>query len=109
MTPERKKLALTTSFATVYTVPTGKTSVISNIHVANIDGTNEATCDVQWLDDEDSDTAVLLAKVVPVPAGDAVTIGDGGFVLKAGDVLQAKASAASDLMLTIRITEFDTP
>ena len=83
---------------------------INSILVANVDGTNAATCDVRvvkanYVPLGITDTAVAgtfyIAKTVNVPADDVLSIIDNPIYLMETDVLQAKASATSDLDIFI--------
>jgi hypothetical protein len=79
---------------------------INSILIANVDGTNAATCDVKLVKpDQDpigitdyniADT-IYLAKTVNVPADDVLVLVDTPFYLMETDVLQIRGSVASDL------------
>ena len=83
---------------------------INTILVANVDGTNAATCDVRivklnvtplGITNIDTSGTFYIAKTVNVPADDLLVLVDKPFYLMETDVLQAKASAASDLDLFV--------
>ena len=83
---------------------------INSILVANVDGTNAATCDVRivklnvtplGITNIDTSGTFYIAKTVNVPADDLLVLVDKPFYLMETDVLQAKASAASDLDLFV--------
>jgi hypothetical protein len=83
---------------------------INSILIANVDGTNAATCDVRVLKANYvplgiTDTAVAgtfyIAKTVNVPADDVLVLVDTPFYLQEGDVLQGRASVALDLDMFI--------
>ena len=83
---------------------------INSILVANVDGTNAATCDVRivklnvtplGITNVDTSGTFYIAKTVNVPADDILVVVDTPFYLMETDVLQAKASAASDLDLFV--------
>ena len=83
---------------------------INSILVANVDGTNAATCDVRivklnvtplGITNLDTSGTFYIAKTVNVPADDLLVLVDKPFYLMETDVLQAKASAASDLDLFV--------
>ena len=83
---------------------------INSILVANVDGTNAATCDVRvvklnvtplGITNLDTSGTFYIAKTVNVPADDLLVLIDKPFYLMETDVLQAKASAASDLDLFV--------
>ena len=99
--------ALGTTYATVYTCPAGTTALVLLAQVTNVDGTNSADVEAQWLDDSNADAATRISPVgLPVPAKAAINVLDNGpLVLEAGDQFQAKASAAGDLEITLSISE----
>ena len=83
---------------------------VNSILIANVDGTNAATCDVRvvklnvtplGITNVDTSGTFYLAKTVNVPADDLLVLVDKPFYLMETDVLQAKASAASDLDLFV--------
>ena len=83
---------------------------INSITVANVDGTNAATCDVcvvkanatpLGITNYDISGTFYLAKTVNVPADDILVVLDKPIYLMETDVLQAKASATSDLDIFI--------
>ena len=99
------RLAVTTSYSSIYTCPAATTAIVLMAQVANVDGTNSADISLQWLDDSDSDVATRLGPTIPVPADSALGLLDGKLVLMAGDQLQALASANGDLELTVSVLE----
>ena len=101
---------LTTSFVAFITVTAEYVVKVNSIVVANIDGTNAATCDVKLgkanatpvgITNYDISGTVYLAKTVNVPADDILVVIDKPIYLMEGDVLKGGASAASDLDLFI--------
>ena len=83
---------------------------INSILVANVDGVNAATCDVRvvklnvtplGITNLDTSGTFYIAKTLNVPADDVLVVVDKPFYLMETDVLQAKASAASDLDLFV--------
>ena len=83
---------------------------VNSILVANVDGTNAATCDVRvvklnvtplGISNIDTSGTFYLAKTVNVPADDVLVLIDTPFYLMETDVLQARGSAASDLDLFV--------
>ena len=101
---------LGTSFFAYITVTAEYVVKVNSIVVANIDGTNAATCDVKLVKpDQDpigitdyniADT-IYLAKTVNVPADDILVVVDTPFYMMAGDALSALASANGDLDILI--------
>ena len=102
--------SLTTSYIAHITVSAEYVVKVNLINDANIDGTAAATCDVKLVKvDQDPigitdyaiDDTIYLAKTVNVPADDILVVIDKPIYLMETDVLQAKASAASDLDLYV--------
>ena len=103
-------LHLTTSEVALITVTAEYLIKVNSILVANVDGTNAATCDVRvvklnvtplGITNLDTSGTFYIAKTVNVPADDLLVLIDKPFYLMETDVLQAKASAASDLDLFV--------
>ena len=103
-------LHLTTSEVALITVTAEYIVKINSILVANVDGTNDATCDVRivklnvtplGITNLDTSGTFYIAKTVNVPADDVLSIIDKPIYLMETDVLQAKSSAASDLDLVV--------
>ena len=101
---------LTTSLVAFLTVTAEYLLKVNSILVANVDGTNAATCDVRvvklnvtplGITNLDTSGTFYIAKTVNVPADDILVLVDKPFYLMETDVLQAKASAASDLDLFV--------
>jgi hypothetical protein len=101
---------LTTSLVAFLTVTAEYLLKVNSIIVANVDGTNAATCDVcivklnvtpLGITNYDVSGTFYIAKTVNVPADDILVVVDKPFYLMETDVLQAKASAASDLDIFI--------
>ena len=101
---------LTTSFVAFITVTAEYVVKVNYIHIANIDGIDDATCDVKLVKvDQDpigiTDYAIndeiYLAKTVNVPADDILVLVDRPFYMMAGDALSALASVASRLDILI--------
>ena len=83
---------------------------VNSILVANVDGTNAATCDVRvvklnvtplGITNLDTSGTFYIAKTLNVPADDVLVVLDKPIYLMETDVLQAKASATSDLDIFI--------
>ena len=101
---------LTTSFVAFITVTAEYVVKVNSITVANIDGTNAATCDVKLVKQNatpvgitnyDISDTIYLAKTVNVPADDILVVVDKPFYMMETDALSALASAASDLDILI--------
>ena len=101
---------LTTSLVAFLTVTAEYILKVNSIIVANVDGTNAATCDVQivklnvtplGITNYDVSGTFYIAKTVNVPADDILVVVDKPFYLMETDVLKALASANSDLDIFI--------
>ena len=101
---------LTTSFVAFITVTAEYVVKVNSITVANIDGTNAATCDVKLVKQNatpvgitnyDISDTIYLAKTVNVPADDILVVTDKPFYMMEADALSALASANSDLDILI--------
>ena len=98
---------LTTTAATALITATAEYIIkINSILVANVDGTNAATCDVRivklnvtplGITNIDTSGTFYIAKTVNVPADDILVVVDKPIYLMETDVLQIRGSAASDL------------
>ena len=102
--------SLTTSYIAHITVSAEYVVKVNYIHVANVDGTNAATCDVcvvkqnatpLGITNYDISGTFYLAKTVNVPADDILVVVDKPIYLMEGDVLRGGASAASVLELFV--------
>ena len=104
-------VAITTA-TTIYQVPIGTdSSVVHSIYIANVDGVNSATVNIEVSTDGAGVANFFhIAKTVIVPA-DSTLILDKPVNLfntnnaSAGDLMRATASAASDLEAFISILE----
>ena len=104
-------VAITTA-TTIYQVPIGTdSSVVHSIYIANIDGTNAATVNIEVsTDGAGSGSFFHVAKTVQVPA-DSSLILDKPINLRnannasAGDLIRATASAASDLQAFVSVLQ----
>ena len=99
-------LHLTTSEVALITVTAEYLIKVNSIIVANVDGTNAATCDVRvvklnvtplGITNIDTSGTFYIAKTVNVPADDILVVVDRPLYLMETDVLQIRGSAASDL------------
>jgi len=105
-------VAIGNSATTIYQVPIGvNSSVVHSIYIANVDGVNSATVNIEVsTDGAGSGSFFHIAKTVIVPA-DSTLILDKPVNLfntnnaSAGDLMRATASAASDLEAFISILE----
>ena len=105
-------VAIGNSATTIYQVPIGTdSSVVHSIYIANIDGTNNATVNIEVsTDGAGSGSFFHVAKTVQVPA-DSSLILDKPINLRnannasAGDMIRATASAASDLQAFVSVLQ----
>jgi hypothetical protein len=99
------RLLVGTAYSSVYTVPAGTTAIILLAQAANVDGATNAEVSLQWLDASATNAATRLAHTLAVPADAALGLLDGKLVLETGDDLQALASAAGAIELTLSVME----
>ena len=105
-------VAIGDSATTVYQVPIGTdSSVVHSIYIANIDGTNSATVNIEVsTDGAGSGSFFHVAKTVQVPA-DSSLILDKPINLRnannasAGDLIRATASATGDLQAFVSVLQ----
>jgi len=105
-------VAIGNTATTVYQVPIGTdSSVVHSIYIANIDGINSATVNIEVsTDGAGSGSFFHVAKTVQVPA-DSSLILDKPINLRnannasAGDMIRATASAASDLQAFVSVLQ----
>ena len=105
-------IAIGATATTVYQVPIGTdSSVVHSIYIANIDGVNSATVNIEVsTDGAGSANFFHVAKTVQVPA-DSSLILDKPINLRnannasAGDLIRATASAASDLQAFVSVLQ----
>lgn len=100
-TPDVIGAALTTSAADLFTVPADTVRHVLQVQACNVDGSNAVDVTLQWTDSSASDAVTRLAYQVTVAAQDARTLLAGSLALRAGDKLQALASASSDAEITV--------
>ena len=99
-------LAVTNSSQDAYTCPANTTTIVREIIVSNIDGTNSADTTIQFYN---GSTAYELAHTVPVPADSTLIVlgKDAPIYLEEGHIIRGSASAASDLQVVISYEELD--
>ena len=105
-------VAIGATATTVYQVPIGTdSSVVHSIYIANIDGVNSATVNIEVsTDGAGSANFFHVAKTVQVPA-DSTLILDKPINLRnannasAGDLIRATASAAGDLQAFVSVLQ----
>lgn len=96
--------ALTTTSADILTnsAASNKIFKVNTVLVSNIDGVNNATCDVTFYD-ASATTSYNLAKVILVPAASTLKIisKDNPIYLEEGDKIAGLASATTRLQIII--------
>ena len=109
---ESQGLALGTGDANVIiaAVLDNKVVKINRITVANVDGTNAATCSVKVVKASFTSAAtgaagnvgtIYLAKTISIPADASLVLLDTPIYMQVGDALQGGASAAGDLEIFV--------
>ncbi len=94
----------TTTIQTLYTCPSATSGVVHAIYLSNVDGTNDATVDVSVSGSANFDDRRYILKTVDVPADSTVVL-EKPINLGAGDKLETKASANSDIDVFASILE----
>ena len=105
-------VAIGATATTIYQVPIGTdSSVVHSIYIANVDGVNSATVNIEVSTDGAGAADFFhVAKTVQVPA-DSSLILDKPINLRnannasAGDMIRATASAASDLQAFVSVLQ----
>lgn len=106
-TPDVIGVPLTTGAADLFTVPAGRVRHILQVQAANVDGTDDVDVTVQWTDASNANAVTRLAYQITVASKDARSMLAGPMVLRAGDKLQALASADGDAELTVTYYDED--
>lgn len=94
----------TTSYADIYVCPAGTTAIVISLQAANV-GAVSRTVSAQYLDDSAADAATRLVEAVTIPVGAAIDLVAKRVVLEAGDALQVKASANTDVEVSAHVLE----
>jgi len=104
--PNIVNVATITGKTAVQAIGTSATAIVTNsassnkvfkinaLYVSNVDGTNNATVNVDLYR---SSTAYHIAKTITVPADSTLDVISKAIYLEEGDALRLTASAASDL------------
>ena len=89
-----------TTVTSVYTAPTGMTSIILELDIANTTSST-ITADVQ-LEDDSASTAAYIVKTAPIsPGGTLQIIGGQKVILESDDAIKVTASGAADVVVGI--------
>lgn len=92
---------LTTTSSTLYTSPTGYTSIVLMAHVSNVTSTTKTVT----FSHVDGATTTELLKDFSIPGNDAVSATTGKLILEEGHSISALASANSSLKVVLSILE----
>jgi|TARA_X000001388_G_scaffold21967_1_gene14962 hypothetical protein len=100
------QIAITTSNQDIVpAIAASTTAIVLSIRATNVDGTNDATVDVQVVDTGGSPTA-YIAKTMSVPADTSLELaGQSKLVLETGDKIQGLASADNDVEIFVSYLE----
>lgn len=101
-------LAVTNSSQDAYTCPANTTTIVREIIVTNIDGTNNADITLS-LHDGSASSAKAFVSTKSVSADDFLRIDTANIYLEASDKIQAVASATGDLNLFLFLEEYYDP
>ena len=101
-------LAVTNSSQDAYTCPANTTTIVREIIVTNIDGTNNADITLS-LHDGSASSAKAFVSTKQVNADDFLRIHTANIYLEASDKIQAVASATGDLNLFLFLEEYYDP
>ena len=101
---QTETLVLTTSNQTMYTAPTGYTSIVLYAHISNY-GSSDTTVTMSHV--RRSPTTEII-KGANVPVNDAFVPMDGKLVLETNDSIQISAGANSTLKCILSILETAT-
>ena len=108
-------VAITTA-TTIYQVPQNTDSaVVHSIYIANIDGTNSATVNIEVsTDGAGAANFFHVAKTVQVPADSSlildkpINLRNANSVASGGDLIRATASATGDLEAFVSVLQITT-
>lgn len=101
-------LAVTNSSQDAYTCPANTTTIVREIIVTNVDGTNNADITLS-LHDSSASSAKAFVSTKQVNADDFLRIDTANIYLEASDKIQAVASATGDLNLFLFLEEYYDP
>ena len=101
---QTETLVLTTSNQTMYTAPTGYTSIVLYAHISNY-GAADTTVTMSHVR---SRTTTEIIKGANVPVNDAFVPMEGKLVLETNDSIQISAGANSTLKCILSILETAT-
>ena len=100
--------AVTTGGNTLYTAPTGVTSIVLHLQAANVDGATSADLTSHWTDSSNSNAVCRLGSLIPVGPKSAIPIVVGKLALEPGDTLVFTASADSIIEISGTVLEMSS-
>ena len=93
------------SYATLYTCPSGTQTVVLGLAIAN-KSTNAVTVQVQFTDTSASNATFQLLENVSIPANTTLeTLAGQKYILEAGDILKVKAGTGSAIDVVMGLME----
>ena len=93
------------SYATLYTCPSGTQTVVLGLAIAN-KSTNAVTVRVQFTDTSASNATFQLLENVSIPANTTLeTLAGQKYILEAGDILKVKAGTGSAIDVVMGLME----
>ena len=98
---QTETLVLTTSNQTMYTAPTGYTSIVLYAHISNY-GASDTTVTMSHVR---SSTTTQIINEADVPVNDAYIPLDGKLVLETSDYVVGQAGANSTLKVLLSVLE----
>lgn len=96
-----KTAQLTSTEASIYTAPAGKSAIILMAQIANITNTTGTVTVSHFF----NSTTTELLKDFPIPGNDAASAITGKLVLEEGHELKVQASANDKFKITLSILE----
>jgi len=100
-------LNLSTTFQTIYTVPSLTTTVVLSLQIANVSSTQSDLISCQWLDSSNSNKVTrICGNNTSLPTATAIGILTGKLVLESGDSIQLVSGVGADISeATISVME----
>ena len=101
---QRAQAELTTSLATIYSCPAGKSCVVIGMRFTNIDGSSSVNVEAKV--GASGSTKYIVAPSTPLPVGSSLgALGTEKLILEASEIVEAKASANGDASLILSVLE----
>ena len=100
---QRAQAELTTSFATVYTVPGATSSVVIGCRISNI---GSSSVNVEIKVGASGSTKRIIGVATPLPVGSSLSALSGDkLILEAGEIIEAICSANTQADIIVSILE----